>query len=251
MGFLLRGGAFALWLAAIWLLARLFGSGMALGFAAVTAAWVVLVGSIVPRLAHRAFRKGRFGRSALLYRILIVARPSRSARSAVAVSLAACYLGRGDYRAGLRHLDRIRPERLSGAVRAAWLNNRAYAMVRAGASADIALAESERAIAMRPDLTGFRHTRGVALHALGRIDEAIRELDSLWPRHAGGDVSPLLEAERCYDLGLCWSAKGELDYAADYFERARRAAPGSTWAERAAAKLDLGERVPAALADLV
>ena len=65
------------------------------------------------------------------------------------------------------------------------------------------------------------------------------------------DTSPLLESERCYDLGLAWHKKGERDYAADYFDRARRAAPDSVWASRALAELRPPSDIPDALADLV
>jgi len=147
-------------------------------------------------------------------------------------------------------LERIDPTRLRESARAAWHNNRAYALARSGGDPAQALADSDAAVALRPDLSGFRHTRGLVLLALDRVDEAIRELDAVWRRGAGEDA-PLLEAERCHDIGLAWSRKGEPDYAADYFERARRAAPGSLWSARAAAHLAPTDRVPDVLADLL
>ena len=140
---------------------------------------------------------------------------------------------------------------LGESARAAWLNNRAYALARSGGDGAQALADIEEAIALRPDLSGFRHTRGLALLAIGRIDDAIRELDAVWLKGAG-QTSPLLESERCYDLGLAWHKKGERDYAADYFDRSRRAAPDSVWAARALAELRPADaRIPDVLADLV
>jgi tetratricopeptide (TPR) repeat protein len=165
---------------------------------------------------------------------------SRASRAAIDVSLAACALAVEDWAGALAQLDRVDQESLGEAARAAWLNNRAYALARGGHDPQVALACSDEAIALRPDVAGFRHTRGVALLALGRVDEAITELERLWEELAGeaGDEVPLLEAERCYDLGLAWKHKGEGDYAVDYFQRAHRASPGSRWAERAAQYLD-------------
>lgn len=191
----------------------------------------------LPRAAHRAFRTGRYGRAAAIYRILGLVRLGRGTRASIRVSLAACALGADDYDRALAILDRLHPEELSDAVRAAWLNNRAYALARGGRDVRAALEASDAAIALRPDVAGFRHTRGIALRELGRVDEAIRELDALWSQLAS-DERPLLEAERCYDLALAWRAKGEDEYAADYFDRARLAAPDSEWARLAADELD-------------
>ncbi len=191
----------------------------------------------LPRAAHGAFRTGRYGRAAAIYRVLGLVRLSRNTRASIRVSLAACALGTGDYDRALAILDRLRPNELSDAVRAAWLNNRAYALARGGSDVRAALEASDAAIALRPDVAGFRHTRGIALRELGRTDEAIRELDALWSQLAS-DERPLLEAERCYDLALAWRAKGEHEYAADYFDRARLAAPESEWARLAASEID-------------
>jgi tetratricopeptide (TPR) repeat protein len=210
-----------------------------------------LVLVLLPRAAHRAFRRGAFRRAGLLYRLLGRLRFDREVRASLLVSVAACLLGRERYQAGLAVLARIEPGALGESARAAWLNNRAYALARSGGDAALALADIDEAIALRPDLSGFRHTRGLALLATDRVDEAIRELDAVWLKSGAGETSPLLESERCYDLGLAWHRKGERDYAADYFDRARRAAPDSVWATRALAELPPSDRVPDSLADLV
>ena len=87
--------------------------------------------------------------------------------------------------------------------------------------------------------------------ALTIAEEKGLDLDAVWRRQESNDAQPLLEAERCYDLGLAWIRKGERDYAADYFDRARRAAPDSVWASRALAELSSEAPIPSGLADLV
>jgi tetratricopeptide (TPR) repeat protein len=198
-------------------------------------AWVWL-----PRAAHRAFRRGDYPRARRRYLVLRGISLSAHARAAIDVSLAACAIGREEFAAALRVLTRVDRDALGDAGRAAWLNNRAYALVRSGGDAEAALRACDQAIAVRPDVAGFHHTRGVALLALGRVDEAIRELEHLWEHLAARDTGHehvLLEAERCYDLGVAWEAKGDAAYAADYFQRAHQTAPGSRWAERAFARV--------------
>jgi tetratricopeptide (TPR) repeat protein len=215
--------------------------------ALVTAATLLVTAGVVwiilPRAAHRAFLRGSFRRAAALYALLAILRIDRAARAALRVSVAACLLGRERHRDGLAHLDRIDPTKLAESARAAWHNNRAYALARSGGDPAQALVDSDAAIALRPDLSGFRHTRGLALLAQGRIDEAIRELDEVWQRTTE-TTSPLLEAERCYDIAQAWQRKGEQDYAADYFDRSRRAAPGSPWSMRSAERLAAAARRP-------
>jgi len=205
----------------------------------------------LPRAAHKAFRLGNYPRAMLIYRILGKCYASPAARAAVDVSIAACEIARNRFDAALGWLDKVNVEELSGPAQAAWHNNRAYALARGGNDAEDALTSIDHAISLRPDVAGFRHTRGVALLALGRTDEAIRVLDDLWNELAGNERVAMLEAERCYDLGRAWRSKGEHDYAIDYFERARRAAPESSWAIRASEHLQPGVRATEALADFI
>ena len=194
----------------------------------------------LPRVAHSAFRRGDYGRARRLYRTLRAFSLSAHARAAIDVSVAACAMATAAYDTALQVLARVDRQALGEAGRAAWLNNRAYALVRSGGDAEAAMRACEEAIEVRPDVAGFRHTRGVVLLALGRIDDAIHELERLWDHLAVGDASAehaLLEAERCYDLGVAWEAKGDAAYAADYFQRAHQTAPGSRWAERAFARV--------------
>ncbi len=191
----------------------------------------------LPRAAHRCFDRGDYGRSAFYYHVLRRTLLEGSARLSVEVSLAACDLARGDFAKSLRRLDTVDTAKISEAARSAWLNNRAYSLAREGRDPAHALDCATEAIELRPEVAGFRHTRGVALLALGRIDDAIRELDAVWSALDGADPPPLLEAERCFDLATAWARRGERDYARDYYERAHRAAPESPWADRAADQL--------------
>jgi tetratricopeptide (TPR) repeat protein len=192
---------------------------------------------LVPRMAHAAFERGDYARAELCYRLhrLFLADPV--SRGAIDVSLAGCRLARSDFAGALRELARVAPARLGVAARAAWHNNRAYALARAQTDAGAALADIDEAVRLRPDIVGFRHTRGVVLLAMGRVDDAIAELDEVWHQTAGAAQPPLLEAERCYDLGVAWTRKGEAEYARDYFSRALAVAPGSPWAQRSIAGL--------------
>lgn len=205
----------------------------------------------LPRAAHKAFRYGNYPRAKLIYRMLRRCYVSHSARAAVDVSLGACEIARGRFDVAIRWLDRVDTEQLSDSAKAAWHNNRAYALAREGRDQEGALFNIDQAIALRPDVAGFRHTRGVVLLALGRTDEAIRVLDDLWNELVGDERLAMLEAERCYDLGLAWRQKGEHDYAIDYFERARRAAPDSSWAIRASEHLQPGVRASEPLAEFM
>ena len=67
-------------------------------------------------------------------------------------------------------------------------------------------------------MPAVQHTRAAALIALGRFDEAIGILDAM---RNGGELAPALEAVRCRELATAWEHKGQLDYAADYRDRAR------------------------------
>jgi tetratricopeptide (TPR) repeat protein len=225
------------------------GRGGLLAGLAVVVVW--LTGRVVlPRLAHRDFARGDFRRARLLYGVLAHVRLDPTARVAARVSRAACQVGREDWPRALGELRGEGADGLPESVRAAHLNNHAYVLARSGAPAE-ALALIDEAIALRPDLPGFRHTRGIALVGAGRLDEGIRELDEVWRRGDERAPAVLLEAERCYDLGLAWEKKGDPLYAADYFDRARKSAPGSRWATRAEERLTPGLRGAATLDELV
>jgi tetratricopeptide (TPR) repeat protein len=212
-----------------------FWAGRAGGLLALGVYLLVLLWAFVllPRSAHAAFEGGDFTRARRRYRWLRPLVVDPAVRAAIDVSLAGCRLADADWDGALAALAEIPAERLGTSARAAWLNNRAYAHARAPRDPRQALRDIDEAMELRPDVAGFRHTRGLALFALGRTDDAIAELDGVWRRMSADEIAPELEAERCFDLAAAWRDKGELDYARDYWERAHRVAPGSPWADAA------------------
>jgi tetratricopeptide (TPR) repeat protein len=179
------------------------------------------------RWATRALGRGDSGRAERLYWLLWVTSLDHLQRCACRLSLAACAATRGDYELALRRLALVSDE-LEGALLAVSLNLHAYCLGREKRDLSEALSMSEQAIALRPQVAGFRHTRGLLLLELGRLEESVRDLEATWRESDGDD---LLEAERCFDMGRLWKARGHNEYATDYFERAWRASPLSRWAE--------------------
>ncbi len=194
--------------------------------------WYLLSVVVLPRLAHAAFRAQLTATARRRYAVLAWISPA--AHDAARVSVAGTYLIDRDWRRAGRALAAIDGERLPATLRAAWLNNRAYAIARGGEAArtgDDPLALIDEALGLRPEVPAFLHTRGLALVAAGRIDDGIRAFEAVWD---AGELDAGLEAERCHDLAAAWEGKGQPDYATDYRRRAAPAAPGSPWARGAA-----------------
>ncbi len=189
-------------------------------------------------MASRALSLGDTPRARRLYQFLRFTTLDAEGRAACVLSLAACQASVGDYTECLARLEALHTP-LHGALLAVSLNLRAYCMARTRSDLQSALRFSEESIALRPQVLGFRHTRGLVMLELGRLDEAARDLDATWRK---GDGSDLLEAERCFDLARLWSAKGHEDYASDYLERSMRAAPESRWAPLASSLLGTREQ---------
>ncbi len=202
--------------------------------AAVAALAYLFVFAWLPRAAHRAFVKADFDRASRLFAASGWFRPGKGARQRSRLSRAACELGAGRWRSGLELAEGLKISELPEAELAVWNNNMAYALSRLEVRGGDALEHADAALQSRPRLAGFIHTRGIALLGLGRVDEAITVLEEA---HSGEPNTEALEAERCYDLARAWLAKGEDDYACDYFDRSRRAAPSSSWAARATGEL--------------
>lgn len=188
--------------------------GAFVGLAAVVAAtlwqWLWL-----PRSAHAAFQAGRFTRAARRYRILgFVAGTHARERSAL-LSRIGCRVALGELAAADALLASFDATSLATSERAVWLNNRACATLERDPHAALALIDE--ASALRPDVPALQHTRGTALLAVGRVDDAIAVLDGM---RAAGELPPRLEADRCRELARAWTQKGEDAYAEDYRQRA-------------------------------
>lgn len=187
-------------------------TGAGLGLLVVLWLWLWL-----PRMAHDAFEAGKFHRALRRYRLLGLFATNRNRALASQLSRAGCHVATGDVARADSLLERIDRAALSPAEKAVWLNNRACARLAANEGA-AALQLADEASALRPDVPALQHTRGLALLALGRIDDAIAVFDGM---RAGGELPTFLEAERCRDLAKAWSQKGEAAYAEDYQLRAK------------------------------
>ena len=204
------------------------GVGLAVLSGLAGGALALLVRAWLPRLARSGFARGALGRAGRLYWLCANLAWSRSRRTAARVSMAAVLLAGGRHDAGATALDAIADDDLARAeagTRAGWLNNRAYAALRLGATGPAAAGALEQvraAIALGLDAPAVLHTEGLALLALGRADDAVLVFERLW---RDAELRPRLEAERCLDLARAWSTLGEEAYAADYRQRARQAAP--------------------------
>jgi len=171
----------------------------------------------LPGSAHRAFDRGLLDRAARRYRYVGALAFTPSRERAALLSRAGCHVAARRIPLAERLLARLDPAKLDAAERAVWLNNRACAQLESGSDPHAALALAEEATVLRPDVPAVQHTRGMALLAVGRIDDAISVLDGM---RAGGELSPRLEAERCRDLAAAWERKGQTAYAEDYRLRA-------------------------------
>lgn len=219
-------------------------AGFALGgpLGATVVAGTVAVAAIAVRLlfarfAHAMFRAGRMDEARRYYRVLASLAWRRSRRDAAQVSIAASWIGCGDYARGLEVLATVAPDRLDPEVRAGWLNNRAYARLRLGADAaeaTAALADVRAALALYAEVPALLHTEALALYACGELDAAIAAWESLWER---AELPPRLDAERCDDLAAAWARRGETSYADDYRRRAVAAVPIAPWRSDAASPL--------------
>jgi len=172
----------------------------------------------LPRAAHGAFERARYGDAARRYRLIGALAFTAARERAAILSRAGCDVAAGRHAAAERVLARFDGPALDAAERVTWLNNRACLALDTGLDPGAALVLVEQAVALRPDVPAVQHTRAAALIALGRLDEAIGILEAM---RTGGELSPTLEAVRCRELAKAWEHKGQHDYAADYRDRAR------------------------------
>ncbi|HEV7554128.1 MAG TPA: hypothetical protein VGO00_01670 [Kofleriaceae bacterium] len=190
------------------------GIGIGLVFAVVSTWWMWFW---LPRSAHRAFELGLVDRAARRYRYIGALAFTASRERAALLSRGGCHVAAGRVDVAERLLGQLDPDTLDGAERAVWLNNRACLALHRGDDPAGALALSEQASLLRPDVPALQHTRGMALLAVGRVDDAIAVFDNM---RIGGELAPRLEADRCRDLATAWERKGQAAYADDYRMRA-------------------------------
>ena len=171
----------------------------------------------LPRSAHGAFAAGRFANAARRYRILGAVTRSAERERAALLSRIGCAIAAAELDHADRLLGVVAAESLDAQERAVWLNNRACIVLARGSDPHAALALVDEASALRPDVPALQHTRGMALLAVGRVDDAIAVLDGM---RAAGELGPRLEADRCRELAAAWTKKGETAYAEDYRLRA-------------------------------
>lgn len=169
----------------------------------------------LPRSAHAAFEAGRFAKAARRYRVLGWTAGSAGRERSALLSRTGCWVGLGELERADALLGVVEDGALDASERAVWLNNRACAALERDPHAALALVDE--ASALRPDVPALQHTRGMALLAVGRVDDAIAVLDGM---RSGGELPPRLEADRCRDLARAWTQKGETAYAEDYRQRA-------------------------------
>ncbi|HTL36512.1 MAG TPA: hypothetical protein VL326_25440 [Kofleriaceae bacterium] len=194
-------------------LAGRFGAALGIGLAVLGLFWLWLW---LPRSAHNAFEAGKYTRAERRYRLLGLLATTAARERAALLSRSGCSAASGDVKGADAFLDRLDGMPLSPAERAVWLNNRACARLTAN-EPQRALELVDEASALRPDVPALQHTRGMALLAVGRVDDAIAVLDGM---RAGGELPSHLEAERCRDLAKAWTQKGQTAYAEDYRLRA-------------------------------
>lgn len=217
-----HAGRLALWSIACFVAPWLLGRALGRPWTGITALLVIFatLGLLLwlPRVAHSAFLRGRYRSAARRYRLIAALAFTASRERAAILSRAGCALAAGRLDDAERLLGRFDGAALAPAERVTWLNNRAWVTLEAGRDPHAALALVEQAVALRPDVPAVQHTRATALIALGRFDDAIGVLEAM---RVGGELTPSLEAIRCRELARAWEHKGQIDYAADYRDRAR------------------------------
>ena len=197
--------------------ATVLARGGILGGAALSLLGALWVWLWLPRVAHSAFEEGKYAVAGRRYRWLEWLASSPARERAARLSRAGCAVAGGDVTTADKLLAAIDLSTLAAAERAVWLNNRACAQLAVGADPAAALALADEAGSLRPDVPALQHTRAMALIAVGRTDDAIAILDGM---RTGGELPARLEADRCRELALAWTAKGETAYAEDYRIRA-------------------------------
>jgi len=198
-----------------------------------------IVGIDLARSGRRVladFRKGRYKWALRGTRWLLRWSFRRSSRSTLQLNLAACYLASGDYPEGGEVLGSMDKEGLPDNLVGIWENNFAYYLLSTGGDAREALRLCDKASSLNPSNPAFRSTRGIAQLALGRVDDAIAELQAAVD--AGLETQgPAAMAENYYHLAQAWETHGEVAYARDHYLKSVNIGPDTLFGRRSAERL--------------
>ncbi len=203
---------------------------------ALTAGVVAIDLSRTGRRILADFRHGRYRAARRGTRLLLRFAWRPRSRATLQLHLAACHLADGKYEEGRRLLDALDREQLGAGVQGIWENNYAYYLLCTRRDPGEALAQCDRASALDPGNPAFRSTRGIALLALGHVEDAIAELQAAID--AGVRTQgPAAMAENYFHLARAWEAQGELAYARDHYLKSVNTAPQTRFGAKSAERL--------------
>ncbi len=182
------------------------------------------------------FRQGHYDRALRGSRWLLRWTFRPSSRATLQLNLAACHLAAGDFHLGNDVLQAMDRDALPADLRPIWENNRAYHLLLTGGDPRDALSLCDKATSASPTNPAFRSTRGIALLRLGRIDNAIAELQSAVD--AGLERQGVAAmAENYFHLAQAWELRGETAYARDHYLKSVNTGPETRFGQRSAEHL--------------
>ena len=182
------------------------------------------------------FRKGRFDAARRGTQLLLRVALRPKSRATLKLHLAACHLAGGRYEDGGTALETVDRSHLDERVRGIWENNHAYYLLCTGGDAAEALLECDHAAAQNPGNPAFRSTRGIALLALGHVEDAIAELQTAIDAGLKSQ-GPAAMAENYYHLARAWEARGEIAYARDHYLKSVNIGPEARFGRKSAERL--------------
>lgn len=198
-----------------------------------------IVGIDLARSGRRVltdFRKGRYAWALRGTRWLLRWTFRESSRATLQLNLAACHLASGHYEEGGEVLRTMDKEGLPDNLHGIWENNYAYYLLSTGGDAREALKLCDQASGLNPSNPAFRSTRGIAQLSLGRVDEAIAELQAAVD--AGlENQGPAAMAENYYHLAKAWESHGEVAYARDHYLKSVNIGPETLFGRKSAEQL--------------
>ena len=200
-------------------------------------AWLFAFLWLLPRLAHRAYGQGKWGKSLFWYRFLLLARLGKDVRGRLKLSVAACLLKqKGTQGIGKTQMKSLKHTDLDEEAKAVYFNNKAYMLWQRGRDLDAALTHVETALMSRPGVPDFWHTKGLIFEALEKNNAALSaykrvlETPKKW-------LSDELEAECRYKVGMIWLEKGHKEFGQKFFRQVAMVSPDSTWSQKATSRL--------------